>query len=217
MAVGAPTYASLPTMSSGDGITWTYSITLPSGSDQLLFVCASHDDGKSISSLSWNGSSPTAYLSGTAWGYWLAPATGSRTLAVVINAYSSRPPRIQVACFDGAHQTTPLGSVVTGSTPSSTPSTGSITCPSGGTVYGVLLHAFSTTDPSLTAGTGAGSPASAHSDSGWGYAHAYRESTGALSWSCSNSGSTYVAGVPINPAAGGGSSAGAAAYYFSQQ
>lgn len=204
MAVGAPSYSALVTMSSGDGITWTASVTLPSGTDQLLQVVAFHADSKTINSIAWDGGAPASYLVATAWGIWKAPATGTKTLTIVINAYSSQAPKVLLALFDGVDQTTPVGSVTAGSLPSSTPSTGSITCPSNGTVYGVLFHNYTSTDPSVTSGTAIGTT---HDGFSFGHAHAYRESTGAVSWSCSSSGSGYVAGVPINASAGSGPTA----------
>ncbi len=209
MAVGAPIYASLPTLTSGDGVTWTASINVGSAtSDNCLFVTAYHEDGKTITSMLWDGGASTGQMGSTNIRYWTAPATGTKTLTVVLNAYSSVKPLVMIALFENVDQGSPVGSLVSGSLPSTTPSTGSVTCPSGGTVYGVLVHTYSTAAPTLTSGTAAGSPSSAYTASSWGFAHAYRESTGAISWSTTNSGSAngVVLGVPINAASGGGGS-----------
>ncbi len=207
MAVGAPIYAALVTLTSGDGITWTASVNVGSAtSNNVLFITAYHDDGKTVTSMLWDGGASTGQMGSTNIRYWVAPATGTKTLTVVINAYSSQPPRVTLALFENVDQSTPTGTLVAGSLPSSTPSTGSVTCPAGGTVYGILFHTYSTAAPTLTSGTAAGSPDAAYSGSPWGWAHAYRESTGAISWSTTNSGSGGVWGIPINAAAGGGGS-----------
>ena len=179
----------------GGGTTVSFSYTV-TGSNTLLFtgvtqaVTSITYNGAALSSIGTSGSLNVFSKTG--------PSTGSNTLSFSFSSYSGSHYAV-TGSFAGVDQTTPLGTVVTNSGSSSAPSTGSITCPASGAIYGQFFHNYSTATPTVTSGIAAGLITSFTQT----YGGAYDTSTKALSWSVNKSGSWWTVGVPINQVSAG--------------
>lgn len=174
---------------------------MTASSNRILLVGAKTTNGATLSGVTYNGSSLTNFNTyGTHKTYRLiAPATGSNTLTVSYSGYSSS--YFKAASFSGVDQTVPLGTEVTNSGTDNSPSTGSITCPGSGMIWGWEHGAYSTALPTIG---GSGNTLAGAARSGGGgqtLAGAYRSTTGSVAWTLANGGSFgwEVLGVPINP------------------
>lgn len=178
----------------GNGLNTTinFSYTVGAGTNRLLMFGAL--SGSVINSASYNSVSMTQVASmngGNVKAFALTgPASGSNTLSVTLSAYDIL--RWRADDFTDVDQTTPTGTAVTNSGTSTAPTTGSVAISGGGAVWGYANHLYSSA-LTATAGTLAG----ASTGTGTSWASSYRTTTGALSWSASQSASWVAIGVPL--------------------
>jgi hypothetical protein len=192
------------------GTSITYSFTCSSGTDRFFIVSAT-DDGIAnppITSVTYNSVGLTA-VSGTQpeveMYQLVAPATGANNLTWNLSSYSFL--HTAISDWTGVDQSTPLGTVVTNAGTSAAPTSGSVTCPSNGAVWGSEFSGY-TTAGTPTAGAGT-TLASAYRSGAGGRTGAggYRLDTGALNWNIPSSAGWFAQGIPINAAGAGGGAA----------
>jgi hypothetical protein len=170
--------------------------------DGVLIVGIRPVDGTAPTAVQFNGSSMTSIGSVGNLHYFrlVAPTQGGAynvtwTISTNVNCHYA------FSSWSGVDQATPIGTPVTATGNSATPSTGSVTCPSNGAVLGILRHFYSGTAISTTAGTSIGTY---QDGNGVHIAHAYRTSTGAVSWGNLENYAYDAAGLPLNSASAGG-------------
>lgn len=199
----------------------SFTYTVSAGSQRLLVlfvgIGASAVAGVVVSptAISYGGVAANGQITGyikdddnfvltTAW-YWDESKIASASTNVInISSWSQAAIAALVvgaAAFSGVDQTTPFGTAVTATATSTTPSTGSITCPANGLIIGSMA---TDDDNTFTANNTSFWPTvdtdGINADFG---AHAqYGSATGALTWT-TDSQPWAVAGVPINPSGGG--------------
>lgn len=197
--------------SNGAGpFTWSHTC---SGSDRLLRVTTSHfDSSDTISSITYNGVALTAVPGGstnngqyyvTAY-YLIAPDTGTHDIVVTVSG-SVFDFGAGAISYTDAHQTTPLGTAVTATGTSTTPS---VTVSSAADELVddglVIIHGGT-----LSVGAGQTQRWNAIASSGFikyaGSTEGGAAST-TMSWSNSSSQTWAIVAVPIKPVGGGGSS-----------
>ena len=198
---------------SGNGagpFTWSHTC---SGSDRLLRVTTSHfDSSDTISSITYNGVALTAVPGGstnngqyyvTAY-YLIAPDTGTHDIVVTVSG-SVFDFGAGAISYTDAHQTTPLGTAVTATGTSTTPS---VTVSSAADELVddglVIIHGGT-----LSVGAGQTQRWNAIASSGFikyaGSTEGGAAST-TMSWSNSSSQTWAIVAVPIKPVGGGGGS-----------
>jgi len=187
------------TRQTSGGTTVSFSFTT-AGSDIAILVGARSSNSFTVSGVTYAGVSLTQLansgVSMKAFGLGSA-AVGANNVAVTCSAYES--PYVNTASFNGVDGTTPFGTAITNSGTSTAPSTGSVTCPTDGAVWGTEFNNYTGSGSiTATAGTLIGSQRSGGTGQGW--AHAYRLSTGAITFSIPGSAAWWAAGVPINVA-----------------
>lgn len=162
----------------------------------VLIVGIRPVDSTAPTSVQFNGSSMTSIGSVGNLHYFrlVAPTQGGAynvtwTISTDVNCHYA------FSSWSGVDQSTPIGTVITATGNSATPSTGSVTCPSNGAVLGILRHFYSGTAITTTAGTSIGTN---QDGNGVYIAHAYRTTTGALSWGNLENYAYDTAGLPIN-------------------
>lgn len=191
----ATTNGSGPTLGSG---SVTFSYTSGSGSDRLLLVQVSLFG---VTSVTYAGASLTNVGAGVgSMSMWrkTAPAAGANNVVISGPLYNYL--MYTVSDWTGVDQTTPLGSQVGATGSSSSPSTGSITCPANGFVAGGVRSGYSTAPGTITAGSGTTLTSFIRETAnGTTKADGRRSNTGALSWTLSTSRSWEAQGFPINP------------------
>lgn len=172
------------------------------GANGALYVGVRAAGGEDVTSVTHNGDSLTFVATVGAVEIWrrVAPDTGSANVVVNISGGGNRV-FYAFSSWSGVDQTTPEGTAVTATGTSATPSTGSVTCPTDGAVLGVLYHFYSGADATNTAGTLIGN---SRDGNGVTFAHAYRTTTGAVSWGNLENYAWEAIGIPINAAGGGG-------------
>lgn len=193
------------TQDTSSGTSVSFSYTSSSGSDRVL-LAQSRSNAGTVTACTYAGASLTALNTTGSLITWLriAPATGSNTLAFTISSYGSV--QASVANFTGADQTTPTGTAVTAAGTSTAPSSGSVTCPTNGIVWGGQTSDY-TTSGAPTMGSGVTSGGSIRNASGGHTKSAgYRENTGPISFTLSSSSAWNVQAYPINPVAAAASS-----------
>jgi len=197
--------------SNGAGpFTWAHTC---SGSDRLLRVTTSHfDSSDTISSITYNGVALTAVPGGstnngqyyvTAY-YLIAPDTGTHDIVVTVSG-SVFDFGAGAISYTDAHQTTPLGTAVTATGTSTTPS---VTVSSAADELVddglVIIHGGT-----LSVGAGQTQRWNAIATSGFikyaGSTEGGAAST-TMSWSNSSSQTWAIVAVPIKPVGGGGGS-----------
>ena len=197
--------------SNGAGpFTWAHTC---SGSDRLLRVTTSHfDSSDTISSITYNGVALTAVPGGstnngqyyvTAY-YLIAPDTGTHDIVVTVSG-SVFDFGAGAISYTDAHQTTPLGTAVTATGTSTTPS---VTVSSAADELVddglVIIHGGT-----LSVGAGQTQRWNAIASSGYikyaGSTEGGAAST-TMSWSNSSSQTWAIVAVPIKPVGGGGGS-----------
>ena len=197
--------------SNGAGpFTWAHTC---SGSDRLLRVTTSHfDSSDTISSITYNGVALTAVPGGstnngqyyvTAY-YLIAPDTGTHDIVVTVSG-SVFDFGAGAISYTDAHQTTPLGTAVTATGTSTTPS---VTVSSAADELVddglVIIHGGT-----LSVGAGQTQRWNAIASSGFikyaGSTEGGAAST-TMSWSNSSSQTWAIVAVPIKPVGGGGGS-----------
>lgn len=182
--------------SSGNTVSFSY--TSSAGADRLLLVQSEDYGGIAVAAVSYAGTSLSLVGSTGTLNMWqlVAPASGTNTLSFTLASYSHCLP--STSDWTGVDQTTPLGTLVTASGASTTPSSGSAVCPTNGAIYGGMGSAYSTAAPTAGSGT---TLAGSVRDGGSGYIKAggYRSNTGDISFSIPGA-STWVAqAAPVNP------------------
>ena len=189
----------------------SHSISFAAGSltNGLIAIAIDVSYGGTPSNVQWGGAAATLLLTqGNLWYYGKEGATGGTQNVTFDISIDSRPPYSFVSVTDAGAFGTASG---TSSTASGNRSTPSITCPSGGLVLGCYREEFTSTNPSVVAGTIAGSPGFALDGNGKAISAAYRTDTGVLTWASDNGAFAWDAiGVPINSA----TSLAQAAYRF---
>ena len=197
--------------SNGAGpFTWAHTC---SGSDRLLRVTTSHfDSSDTISSITYNGVALTAVPGGstnngqyyvTAY-YLIAPDTGTHDIVVTVTG-SVFDFGAGAISYTDVHQTTPLGTAVTATGTSTTPS---VTVSSAADELVddglVIIHGGT-----LSVGAGQTQRWNAIASSGFikyaGSTEGGAAST-TMSWSNSSSQTWAIVAVPIKPVGGGGGS-----------
>lgn len=188
----------------GGGTDHSVSFNVGSLTDGALFMGFRATDAGDISAVQFNGDAATyiGIVSGLEYWVLVNPDQGSAynvtwTGPAFINCHYA------FSSWSGVDQTTPNGTPVTATGTSGTPSTGSVTCPANGAVLGILRHLYSGSDATNTAGTQIGTY---RDGPGVTIAHAYRTSTGAVSWGNLENYAWEAVGIPINAAGGGGGS-----------
>lgn len=187
----------------GTSINFSFTVT---GSDPALILFANQDpnaDGGTISGVTYNsvsltdiGSSGVSRTFGKQ-----GVSTGSNTVSISRTIYNGVV--YAVASFAGVDSTTPFGTVTISTGSSSTPSTGTVTCPTDGMIYGAETSLY-TSSPAPTINSGTLASSARSGGSGQTVAGGYRSTTGAVAWNLSSSASWRVGSVPINAAGGGG-------------
>ena len=197
--------------SNGAGpFTWSHTC---SGSDRLLRVTTSHfDSSDTVTGVTYNGVALTAVPSGstnngqyyiTAY-YLIAPDTGTHDIVVTVSG-SVFDFGAGAISYTDAHQTTPLGTAVTATGTSTTPS---VTVSSAADELVddglVIIHGGT-----LSVGAGQTQRWNAIASSGFikyaGSTEGGAAST-TMSWSNSSSQTWAIVAVPIKPVGGGGGS-----------
>ena len=197
--------------SNGAGpFTWAHTC---SGSDRLLRVTTSHfDSSDTVTGVTYNGVALTAVPSGstnngqyyiTAY-YLIAPDTGTHDIVVTVSG-SVFDFGAGAISYTDAHQTTPLGTAVTATGTSTTPS---VTVSSAADELVddglVIIHGGT-----LSVGAGQTQRWNAIASSGFikyaGSTEGGAAST-TMSWSNSSSQTWAIVAVPIKPVGGGGGS-----------
>ena len=197
--------------SNGAGpFTWSHTC---SGSDRLLRVTTSHfDSSDTVTGVTYNGVALTAVPSGstnngqyyiTAY-YLIAPDTGTHDIVVTVSG-SVFDFGAGAISYTDAHQTTPLGTAVTATGTSTTPS---VTVSSAADELVddglVIIHGGT-----LSVGAGQTQRWNAIATSGFikyaGSTEGGAAST-TMSWSNSSSQTWAIVAVPIKPVGGGGGS-----------
>jgi len=184
--------------------TWSHTV---SGSDRGLVVWVSHfDSSDTVTSVTYNGVSMTAipsssttngqyYIDGF---YLIAPATGTNTISVSVSG-SVFDLGAGAISFTGAHQTTMLGTAVTATGTSTTPSVNVSSAATEIVSDGlVIVH-------SGTLSVGASQTSRWNTFAGGGFIkYAGSTETGSgtttMSWSNSTSQVWAIAAVPVKPA-----------------
>lgn len=194
----------------GTGSSLTFSHTC-AGVNRLLIVWVSYfDSADTISSVTYNGVAMTAIPSGSAAngnykiaGYYLiAPATGANNVVVTFSGAVSDFGGGSIS-FTDAHQTTPLGTAVTATGTSTSPSV-TVSSASGEFVADGLIIVHGGT---LTVGGSQTQRWNAIATNGFiKYAGSTQGGAGAVSNTWSNSSSQVWAqgAVPVKPVGGGG-------------
>jgi hypothetical protein len=190
------------TGTTGGGTTVSFSYAVGSGADRYLLIGCSNFGNLDISSVTYNSvACSSVYDSGAVsasmeiFGL-AAPASGTNTMSFTLASYDPQGAKYSVADWTGVDQTTPVGSTVVNTGNSSGPvTTGSVTCPSNGAIFGIGRHTYSSAGMTIAAGTSIGNTTAGANS----FAGAYSLSTGALSWTPSNSGNWRAVGIPINP------------------
>jgi len=184
------------------GTTISFSYTSSAGSDRLL-LSATNGEGVTVNSGTYAGASLTN--SGSTGGYIIwskaGNASGANTLSFSLSGYGTA--RVVTSDWTGADQTTPVGTMVSNAATSASITTGSITCPSNGGVWGMANTGYQGASPTLVAGTGT-TLASTATRNGTAYGGGYRLDTGALNWTQGASTAYTAIGIPINAVAAGG-------------
>jgi Putative Ig domain len=178
--------------------TISFSYTSGSGSNRLLIaqsystvnITAARYSGVSMSLADTFGNLKLWSL--------IAPATGANTIAFDLASYNSG--RFNVANFDGADQTTPLGSVVQNTGSSAAPTSSSVTCPANGMIYSGGRHDYS--GGAATAGAGT-TLAGSESSLGASKFAGYRTTTGTAAFVTPGSNTWNLQTVPISASSGG--------------
>lgn len=209
----AVAYNNGDTRQTSGGTTVSFSFTT-AGSDIAILVGARSSNGFTVSGVTYAGVSLTQLansgVSMKAFGLGSANS-GANNVAVTCSSYEF--PYVNTASFNGVDGTTPFDTAVTNSGTSAAPSTGSVTCPTDGAVWGTEFNNYTGSGSiTATAGTLIGSQRSGGTGQGW--AHAYRLSTGAITFSIPGSAAWWAAGVPINPSAASGQGVGTASFTF---
>lgn len=184
------------------GTTVIYSYTVGSGSDRLLLL-QTYPTGSSgtVTGVTYGGDALTNIDTSDVCLTWskTAPLTGSNTVSISVATYSTI--FTSTSDWTGVDQTTPVGAAVVAGGSSSSPSTGSVTCPTNGAIWGAEYSAY-TTGSAPTAGSGTTlAGAVRNGASGETKAAGYRTTTGAVSWSLGSSAGWVAAGIPINAVA----------------
>jgi len=187
----------------GSSVSFSYTVT---GSATAILVWAAEDPnggGGTITNVSYAGTNLDNYGSS---GQMRAlakqgVATGPNTLTFTRSSYGGLA--FNTSSFAGVDSVTPFGAVVFNTGATSSPSTGSITCPSGGMIWGAEFSSYTTAPaPSITSGTLGASVRS--TGSGQTLATGYGSTTGAISWALGSApGSWSAVGFPINPTGAG--------------
>lgn len=180
------------------------------GSDGALFIGVAAVDLVDIAAVKWDGTLCSYVGAQAGLEVWqiVAPTEGTNLLVrVELGSGVFKNIFVAVSSWSGVDQTTPSGTLV-GVSGSSTgartvPSSGSITCPSGGAIIGWFYDEYSDADATASAGTLIGQ----NRTSGGVIAHAYRTTNGVLTFSDSNYAVNWrAAALPINAATGGSTS-----------
>lgn len=178
-----------------------------SGADRLLLLQTTNWVADYVTAATYNGSSLTLQDNNSGQKLWslVAPSPGTNTLNLSVSTYSSVA--YEASDWENVDQTTPVGTVVKASGTSSSPATASITCPSGGAIFGGEFSGYNTSG-SVTAGSGTTLTHSGRNPSnGYTAAGGYRANTGTISFSTPSSAAWRAQGVPINAASGGDTTA----------
>lgn len=185
---------------SGNGTTITITGFTTAGSNKVLFFSGADPAGGTQNSVSYNGVSMTSQVNNNIRVWTLPTPATSGNFSVNLSAYGGL--LYEEASFNGADDTgTPFGTAVTASVSSTTSSTGSITCPTNGAIYGAEFNGY-TPSPAPTINSGTLLVSVRSGAGGQGSASAYRTSTGSLAWNLSASQNWWAGGVPINPVPG---------------
>lgn len=190
------------TGTTGGGTTVSFSYAVGAGSNRYLSIGCSNFGGLDISAVTYNSvACSSIYDAGAVTArveIWELknPASGTNTMSFTLASYDPQGAKYSVADWTGVDQTTPSGAVVVNTGNSTGPvTTGSITCPSGGAIFGIGRHTYSSAGMTISSGTSIGNT-TAGSNS---LAGAYSLATGALAWTPSNSGTWRAVGIPLNP------------------
>lgn len=199
-------------ISTTNGTTVTVSYTVTSGSNLALIAIITGVQGAAVtsSSLSYNGNGMTAIAGGTVShganatlrmeSYQLVnPATGSHSFSAVLTGYDQSERIIVIDCAN-VHQTTPCGTVATNTGSSTAPTSGSVTLPSNGLIWGGASSEYTT--GATVAGSGTTLDGTSRAGTGWTVSGGDRGSTGNLNWTLASSARWISMGIPINAAAG---------------
>lgn len=189
--------------------TVSFSYTTTASANRVL-LAASHNNGggATVTAVTYNTVGLTNVGTTTGMILWrlTAPSSGANTLSFSVSLYDGV--LVAASTWSSVDQTTPLGTVVTNSGNSATSSTGSITCPASGAIFGAQFSNYTSAPaPTINSGTLRGSARNA--GSGWTIAGASDSVTGTLAWNLASSNNWEAIGVPINDVAGGG---GASSY-----
>lgn len=190
------------TSANASGTTITFSYSCNSNANRLLLV--STRGSSAVNSGTYAGASLTLHRTYNNMKVWrrVAPATGANNLSFVMaSGYSYLV--INAANFWDVDQTTPTNTEVVASGTGTAPSTGSVTCPTNGAVFGMLQTDYVVGGTPWTA-TNGNTLTQSHRNSAIGYmsAGAYRFNTGVSSWSGPSASIGYdIVAVPINPVA----------------
>lgn len=179
----------------GTTISWAYSCS--AGSNRLLLSQTS-GNGVTVNSGTYAAAALTNAGSTNVLTMWrkIAPTTGSNTLSFTLSSYS----RCHASTSDwtGVDQTTPLGTKVGNTATNASPSTGSITCPGDGAIFGSVFSGYCTAIP--TAGAGTTLVGSEREGAGGSCkAGGRRSSTGAISFALTPSQFHTIQAFPIKP------------------
>ena len=173
----------------------------------LLLAMTTMDVDDQITGVTWGGAAMT--LLGQAavgspdpcflWGL-VSPANGTQTISMTYTGDGNYGGQIWGASFS-CSATPSFGTGVTNAATGTSVSTGSVTCPSGGNVVGVMHHAFAGSDPTFTS---AGTSIILNRLSNKSKGFAIHTSTVNFAWTCGSSQPWAAVGVPINVGGGGG-------------
>jgi hypothetical protein len=178
----------------------------PSGSDRLMLIGVRYQQDVGATTITVGGNAATKIAHATngsnicveLW-YYLAPDASSLAIAGTL-AVASSGRVLAAACFSGVDQTTPLGSSVTGTGSSTTPSV----VVAGGSADGLCFAVVGPRFPaaSITAGdTVSWEVEDAGNDNYCGGSY-LAGASGTLDWTLGGSASWGMVGVPILPVAG---------------
>lgn len=182
--------------STGGGSTVTQSYTCSSGADRLLLVMTR---GSMVSSAaSYAGAGMTFVADNGNLRLWrkTAPATGANNIVITLASYQNT--MLSASDWTGVDQTNPLGTPVGGSGTASYFSTGTLTCPTDGAIWGCGTHGYTTSPGTWTSTGGTSIGWTRSASTGFGQASAYRTSTGAISWNLFTSIAYGYHMIPIN-------------------
>ena len=180
------------------GSSVTFLLTTSAGSNRLLLAHGMSDE-VTVTGCTYNGDTVTQITASGNTRNWrlIAPDEGTNlSLTFTYSGYGG------IWCgrtiWSGVDQTTPLDAGTANSGTSSAPTSGSISVPTDGAIWGSMWAAY-TSSGTVTMSAGTSIYSVRNAGSGYSNGSGYRTTTGALTWSLPSSASWNVRAYKISP------------------